>query len=152
MISKTTNGLAGKLPFLTNIILSSTNHGRVRYVPFSNLFSKILSFWRRECSDYICLYSNQTPLPLFSLCLCPTLLKARVIVVGGEQNRPLPKDNPCSIFFRRGLSFFKGWRAGWRVCFLFFWKKHHYPFDLQVGPLLGTQRGGGGSWPLLNKS
>ena len=27
-----------------------------------------------------------------------------------------------------------------------FFRKHHYPFDLQVGPLLGTQggRGGGG--------
>ena len=54
-----------------------------RYVPFSTLFSKNLSFWRRGSSDYICLYSNQTPLPLFSLCLCPTLLKAKVIVVGG---------------------------------------------------------------------
>ena len=31
----------------------------------------------------------------------------------------------------------------------FFLEKHHYPFDLQVGPLLGTQ---GGSWPLLEKS
>ena len=78
------NGLAGKsVPFLRNIKLSSTDHGRIRYVPFSNLFSKNLSFWRRGCSDYICLYSNQTPLPLFSLYLCPTLLKARVIVVGG---------------------------------------------------------------------
>ena len=84
--------------FLRNIKLSSTDYGHIRYVPFSNLFSKKLSFWRRGCSDYICLYSNQTPLPLFSLCLCPTLLKARVIVVGGEQNRPAPKDNPCSIF------------------------------------------------------
>ena len=33
-------------------------------------------------------------------------LKARVIVVGGEQNRP--KDNPCLFFLRFGLSFFKG--------------------------------------------
>ena len=32
---------------------------------------------------------------------------------------------------------------------IFVLEKHHYPFDLQVGPLLGTQ---GGSWPLLNKS
>ena len=78
------NGLAGKsVQFLRNIKLSSIDHGRLRYLPFSNLFSKNLSFWRRGCSDYICLYSNQTPLPLFSLCLCPTLLKARVIVVGG---------------------------------------------------------------------
>ena len=37
----------------------------------------------------------------------------------------------------------KGWSA------VFFLEKHHYPFDLQVGPLLGTQ---GGSWPLLEKS
>ena len=92
----------GNVPFLRNIKLFSTDYGRIRYVPFSNLFSKNLSFWRRGCSDYICLYSNQTPLPLFSLCLCPTLLKARVIVVGGEQNRPGPKDDPCSIFFSVG--------------------------------------------------
>ena len=81
--AETVNGLAGKsVPFLRNIKLFSTDHGRIRYVSFSNLFSKNLSFWRRGCSDYICLYSNQTPLPLFSLYLCPTLLKARVIVVG----------------------------------------------------------------------
>ena len=87
----------------------STDHGRIRYVPFSNLFSKNLSFWRIECSDYICLYSDQIPLPHFSLCLCPTLLKARVILVGGEQNRPAPKDNPCLILFLAvDLVFFKG--------------------------------------------
>ena len=82
--AETMNGLAGKsVPFLRTIKLSSTDHVRIRYVPFSNLFSKNLSFWRRGCSDYICLYSNQTPLQLFSFCLCPTLLKARVIVAGG---------------------------------------------------------------------
>ena len=120
--AETMNGL----PFLRNIKLSSTVHGHIRYVPFSNLFSKNLSFWRRGCSDYICLYSNQTPLPLFSLCLCPTLMKARVIVVGDEQNRPAPKDNPCSFIL--GVDFLRGeglvgiffrktplpiWFAGW---------------------------------------
>ena len=37
---------------------------------------------------------------------------------------------------------------------LFFLENYHYPFDLQVGPLLGTQGEGGGgeSWPLLDKS
>ena len=30
----------GNLPFLRNIKLSSTDHGRIRYVPFSYLFSK----------------------------------------------------------------------------------------------------------------
>ena len=62
--AETMNGLAGKsVPFPRNIKLSSTDHGCIRYVPFSNLFSKNLSFWRRGCSDYICLYSNQTPPP-----------------------------------------------------------------------------------------
>ena len=28
--------------------------------------------------------------------------------------------------------------------YTFFLEKHHYPSDLQVGPLLGTQGGGGG--------
>ena len=106
--------------------MSSTDHGRIRYVPFSNLFSKNLSFLRRGCSDYISLYSNQTPLPLFSLCLCPTLLKARVIVVGGAQNRPGPKDDPCSIFLGVDLVFLRGEGLV---------EKLHYPFDLQVGPL-----------------
>ena len=36
---------------------------------------------------------------------------------------------------------------------LFFLENNHYPFDLQVGPLLGTKgEGGGESWPLLDKS
>ena len=35
---------------------------------------------------------------------------------------------------------------------LFFLENYHYPFDLQVGPLLGTQGEGGESWPLLDKS
>ena len=129
--------------------MSSTDHGCIRYVPFSNLFSKNLSFWRRGCSDYICLYSNQTPLPLFSLCLCPTLLKARLIVVGGEQNRPAPKDDPCPIFLGVDLVYLVFLRGEGLVS-IFFCEKHHCPFDLQVGPLLRIQ--GGGSWPLLEKS
>ena len=37
-------GLAGKsVPFLRNIKVSSTDNGRIRYVAFSNLFSKNLS-------------------------------------------------------------------------------------------------------------
>ena len=104
------NGLAGKaVPLLRNIKLSSTDHGRIRYVPFSNLFSKNLSFWRRGCSDYICLYSNQTPLPLFSLCLCPTLLKARVIVaVGVNRTGQRLKMTPARFFLGADLVFFKG--------------------------------------------
>ena len=58
---KVWDGLAGKsVPWVCtisqeyNIKLSSTDHGLVRYVPFSNLFSKNLSFWRRGFSDYIC--------------------------------------------------------------------------------------------------
>ena len=63
--------------------------------------------------------------------------------LGGEQNRPAPKDDPLHDFFLGvDLVFCKGWRAGRH----FFFRKHHYPFYLQVGPLLGTQ---GGSWPLL---
>ena len=35
------NGLTGKsVPFLRNIKLSSTDHGHIRYVAFSDLFSK----------------------------------------------------------------------------------------------------------------
>ena len=60
------------------------------------------------------------------------------------------KVDPCSIFsLDVDLVFFKGCRVG-RQCFLrdkgvvgsffvFFLEKHLYPFDLQVGPLLGTQ-------------
>ena len=125
------------LPFLRNIKLSFTDHGRIRYVPFSNLFFKMLSFWRRGCSDFICLYSNQTLLPLFFLCRCPILLKARVIVVGGEQNRPAPKDNPCSIFLGIDLVYLRG--EGLVDIFL---EKHHFPFDLQVGLLFGNTGGG----------
>ena len=108
--AETMNGLGGKsVPFLRNIKLSSTDHGCIRYVPFSNLFSKNLSFWRRGCSDNICLYSNQTPRPLFSLCLCPTLLKARVIVVGRLKTIParfflgvdLRGEGLVGIFFRK---------------------------------------------------
>ena len=133
------------ITFLRNIELSSSYHGPIRYVPFSNLFSKSLSFWRRVCSDYNCLYSNQTPLPL----LCSTLLKARVIVVGGEQNRPAPKDNPCSFFFFFFFGMDLVFLRGLGLVGIFFLEKHHFPFDLQVGPLWGTQ---GGSWPLLSKS
>ena len=83
-------------------------------MPFSTLFSKNISFWRRGCSDYICLYSNQTPLPLFSLCLCPTLLKAKVIVVGGvNRTGQRLKTTPARFFFRCGLSFFRGGGKGW---------------------------------------
>ena len=61
------------------------------------------------------------------------------------------------FFLGVDLVFFKGCRVG-RQCFLrdegvvgsvFFLEKHHYPFYLQVGPLLGTL---GGSWPLMEKS
>ena len=38
------------------------------------------------------------------------------------------------------LVFFRG--KGWSA--FFFLENYHYPFDLQVGPLLGTQGGGGG--------
>ena len=48
-----------------------------------------------------------------------------------------------------GGMLFKGCRGGPQVFFLKKTEKHHYPFDLQVGLLLGTQ---GGSWPLLEKS
>ena len=62
------------------------------------------------------------------------------------------KTTPAQFFFRCGLSFFRG--KGWSA--FFFLENYHYPFDLQVGPLLGTQGGGGGgereSWPLLDKS
>ena len=44
----------------------------------------------------------------------------KVIVVGGEQNRPAPKDNPCSIF----LSFFRG---GGRAGGAFFFRKLPLP-------------------------
>ena len=38
--AETVNGLAGKsVSFLRNMKLFSTDHGRIRYVPFSNLFS-----------------------------------------------------------------------------------------------------------------
>ena len=33
-------------------------------------------------------------------------------MVGGEQNRPAPKDNPCSIFFLGVDLVFLGGRAG----------------------------------------
>ena len=77
----------GNFPFHRNIKLSSTDHGCIRYVPFSNLFSKNLSFWRRGCSDYICLYSNQksdTPPTLLPLSLSITFegLGYWVTVVG----------------------------------------------------------------------
>ena len=109
----------GNFPFHRNIKLSSTDHGCIRYVPFSNLFSKNLSFWRRGCSDYICLYSNQksdTPPTLLPLSLSITFegLGYWVTVVGwggggggggGEQSRPAPKDTPGRFLFRYGLSF-----------------------------------------------
>ena len=50
------------------------------------------------------------------------------------------KTTPARFFFRCGLSFFRGGRAGGA----FFLENNHYPFDLQVGPLLGTQGEGGG--------
>ena len=49
------------------------------------------------------------------------------------------KTNPARFFFRCGLSFFRG--GG--LVGLFFSENYHYPFDLQVGPLLGTQGEGG---------
>ena len=71
--------------------------------------------------------------------------------LGGEQNRPAPKDDPCSIFslgVDLVLVFLRG--AGLVISFLrdegvvgsvFYLEKRHYPFDLQVGSLLGTQGG-----------
>ena len=37
-----------------------------------------------------------------------------------------------------------GGGGGGRACGAFFLENYHYPFDLQVGPLLGTQGEGGG--------
>ena len=72
-------------------------------------------------------------LPLFSLCLCPSLLRARVIVVGGQRLKTTPAH-----FFRCGLSFFRGSFLRGEGLVGIFLEKYHYPFDLQVGPLLGT--------------
>ena len=46
--------------------------------------------------------------------------------LGGAQNRPAPKDDPCSIFLGVDLVFLRGEGLV---------EKLHYPFDLQVGPL-----------------
>ena len=73
-------------------------------------------------------------------------------MVGSEQNRPAPKDDPCLFFFSCGLSIFfcvdLVFLRGEGLVGIFL-EKHHYPFDLQVVPRLGTQAG---SWPLLDKS
>ena len=44
---------------------------------------------------------------------------------------------------RAGGAFFLVFRGG-RAGGAFFLENYHYPFDLQVGPLLGTQGEGGG--------
>ena len=73
MISKTTNGLAGKLPFLTNIILSSTDHGRVRYVPFSNLnFQNSIILEKRVLWLHLFIFKSDTPPTLLPLSLSNT--------------------------------------------------------------------------------
>ena len=66
----------------------------------------------------------------------------RLLWSGGEQNRPAPKDDLLDFFLGVDLVFFTGWRAfftGWRAGRHIFFRKHHYPFDLQVGPLFGTR-------------
>ena len=70
------------------------------------IFQKSITLEKRVLLFHLFI-SNQTPLPFFSiLCLCPTLLKASVIEVGGEQNRPASMDNPCSIFYGVDLVLF----------------------------------------------
>ena len=56
------------------------------------------------------------------------------------------KTIPARFFFRCGLSFYLAFLRGEGLVgvVVFFLEKHYYPFDLQVGPLLGTQGGGGG--------
>ena len=81
--------------------MSSTNHGHIRYVPFSLYicFPKIYHSGEEDALIPFVYIQIRYPSHSSPYSLFPTLLKARVIVVGGEQNRPVPKDDPCSIFF-----------------------------------------------------
>ena len=94
------NGLAGKsVPFLRNIKLSSTDHGRIRYVLY---FPKI--YHSGEEGALITFVYIQIRHPSHS---SPSVFEGQGYCGwGGKQNRPAPKDDPCSISFRCGLIFF----------------------------------------------
>ena len=62
------------------------------------LFFKII-YQLKVLLKYFCLHCISDTPPTSSLCLSPTLLKARFYGVGGEQYWPAPRGNPCSIFF-----------------------------------------------------
>ena len=66
--------------------------------------------------------------------------RPRLLWLGVSRTGQRLKTTPARFFFRCGLSFFRG--EG--LVGLFFLENYHYPFDLQVGPLLGTQGEGGG--------
>ena len=63
------------------------------------LFFKIIYQLKKVLLKYFCLHCISDTPPTSSLCLSPTLLKARVLWGGGEQYWPAPRGNPCSIFF-----------------------------------------------------
>ena len=131
----------GNLPFLRNIKLSSTDNGRIRYVPFSNLFSKkSIILEKRVLWLHLFIFkSADTPPTLLPLSSSNTFEGQGYCGWGVNRTGQHLKTTPAQFFLGVDLVFFKGWRAG----SAFYLEKHHYPFDLQVGPPLGTQGGGG---------
>ena len=125
-----------------------------------SVFKKSIILEKRGLRFYLFIFKSDTPPTLLHTLSFPNTFEGQGycgwgVIRTGQRLRA----TPARFFLRCGLNFFKGCRVG-RQCFLrdeggggwqcfFFLEKHHYPFDLQVGPLLGTQ---GGSWPLLEKS
>ena len=97
---------------------------------------------------HLFIFKSDTPPTLLPLSLSNTFEGQGYCGWGVNRTGQRLKTTPARFFFRCGLSFFRGGRAGGA----FFLENYHYPFDLQVGPLLGTQGEGGESWPLLDKS
>ena len=86
--AETMNGLAGKsVPFLRNIKLSFTDHGHIRY--HSGEEGALITF----------VYIQITPSHSSPSVFVQHFWRPGLLWLGGEQNRPAPKDDPCLIFF-----------------------------------------------------